>query len=278
MNTRMKIGLILSCSFVFFLAETGPELRIVVPSYNNKKYARRNLESLIHQKVDLPFSIVVVNDCSTDGTGAILEEVKKDYNLSDDFLTIVHNEKRRGALANIYTTVHERCRDNHIIVLVDGDDALAHPQALQRIVREYKDPDILMTYGQFVFYPSGDWGTTYEIPREALEKKEVRILVYVAQHVRTFKRELFIKIDKEDLMKDGEFFPMAGDVATMIPLLEMAAPVTPGGKIRSVFIPDILLIYTYNNPLNDHTLDRSKQRELEQYIKAMKPYNPLKKL
>lgn len=249
--------------------------RIVVPSYNNERYTRRCIESLMKQKIAVPYSIIAINDCSTDKTGTILEQIKQEHQLSDEFFMIVHNSKRVGALANIYTTVHERCKNNEVIVLVDGDDALAHQHVLQRIAQEYNDPDILMTYGQFVFYPSGAWGTTYEIPREALEKKEVRKLPYVAQHVRTFRRELFVKIKKNDLMKDGTFLSMAGDVATMIPMLEMCAPLKPQGKVRCVFIPDILLIYTYNNPLNDHSINRSLQVELEQYVKSLKPYNPV---
>lgn len=278
MNKQKYMHVLGIFSFLLMQEAQSYHFRIVVPSYNNEKYARRNLESLINQKVDYPFSVIVVNDCSQDKTGEILENVKREHNLSDEFLTIVHNKKRMGALANIYNTIHKRCDYDDIIVLVDGDDALAHSRVLQRVSQEYQDPEIMMTYGQFVFYPSGDWGTTYEIPREDLENKAVRTLTYVAQHLRTFKRDVFIRIKKEDLLRNGDFFPMNADMATMIPMLEMAAPVIPGGKIRSRFIPDILLIYNYDNPLNDHTINRSLQLELEQVIRSINPYEPIKRV
>ena len=218
--------------FSFFLTTTAwlfatiqpIEFVIVVPSYNNEKYARRNLDSLIRQKNTHPYSIICVNDCSTDKTGTIMDEYAREHNLPSTFLKIIHNNERKGALANIYNTIHDNCKDHQIVVLVDGDDALAHNGVLARLEKEYSNPDLWMTYGQFIFYPSTQWGTTYEIPRKALIEKKVRTLVYVAQHLRTFKAGVFKKIHLDDLMLNGKFYAMNADMATMIPMLEMCAP------------------------------------------------------
>ena len=248
------------------------EFVVVIPSYNNEHYARRNLESVINQDCDVPFSIIYVNDCSRDNTKEIVDGIKQEYNLSDSFMKVIHNPVRIGALANIYNTVHDHVEDHQIVVHLDGDDALAHTKVLTRLAKAYKDPKVWMTYGQFVFVPEGPggrmWGTTYEIPQDA----EVRTLVYVAQHLRTYKAALFKKIQKEDLMLNGEFYEMNADMATMIPMLEMAA------LNHSVFIPDILYMYTYDNPINDHTVNRDLQLDLEEVIRAIEPYEPLNSL
>ena len=291
MNKNFLSSMLMSSLLVSFLAMAVPgvvapdggtphklEFVFVVPSYNNAKYARRNLESLIHQNTQNPYSIIVINDCSTDSTGALLETFKKEHNLSDSFLKIIHNPHRKGALANIYNTIHTRCKDHQIVVLVDGDDAVAHNNVLTRLEQEYANPDVWMSYGQFIFFPSAEWGTTYEIPREALEQRKVRTLIYVAQHLRTFKAALFKKIKREHLMKEGTFFAMNADMAIMIPMLEMAAPIDEFSQNHSVFIPDILCIYTYDNPLNDHVVNRALQLELEEVIRAFKPYEPLERL
>lgn len=254
------------------------EFVIVVPSYNNEKYARRNLDSLIHQKTSVPYSIICIDDCSTDKTGALMDDYARKHKLSSSFLKIIHNEKRMGALSNIYTTIHNHCKDHQVVVLVDGDDCLAHNLVLARLEAEYANPELWMTYGQFIFYPSTKWGTTYEITRESLLKKEVRSLVYVAQHLRTFKAGLFKKIKKEDLMLDGTFFAMNADMATMICMLEMCTPKDENAVSHCTFIPDILYIYNYVNPISDHIIDRSLQLELEKVIRARKPYEPLETL
>ncbi len=249
------------------------EFVVVIPSYNNEHYVRRNLESVITQNTDVPFSIIYVNDCSPDNTGNLVDALKKEHNLSDSFLKVIHNPIRIGALANIYNTVHDHVQDHQIVVHLDGDDQLAHTKVLTRLAKEYKDPNTWMTYGQFVFVPEGPggriWGTTYEIPQEVLLNKEIRELTYVAQHLRTYKAGLFKKIKKEHLMLNGEFYEMNADMATMIPMLEMAA------HNHSKFIPDIMCMYTYDNPINDHTVNRNLQLELEEVIRAIEPYDPL---
>lgn len=73
-------------------------------------------------------------------------------------------------------------------------------------------------------------------------------------------------------MLNGEFFEMNADMATMIPMLEMAA------HDHTAFIPDIMCMYTYDNPINDHVVNRNLQLELEEVIRAIKPYEALKEL
>lgn len=274
---------LVACLLVTWTLISKQEFKIIVPTYNNETYARWNLESLIHQHTtDSTYSIIVVNDCSSDRTGEIIEEVKREYGLSDSFLKIVHNPVRVGALANIYNTVHTYCTDQEIVVHIDGDDALPHNNIIKQLEKVYADGSIWMTYGQFIFFPSWptgrQWGTTYEISHEEQVNKKIRTLVYVAQHLRTYKAGLFKKIQKKHLMLNGSFFAMNADMATMIPMLEMAAPLTPDSKSRSLFIPDIMYIYNCSNPLNDHKVDRSLQLKLEEVIRAIKPYNPLEKL
>ncbi len=257
------------------------EFVVVIPSYKNEQYIRRNLESVINQQCDSSFSIIYVNDCSRDTTGQMVDAIKEEYGLSDDFMKVIHNPVRIGALANIYNTVHDHVKDHQIVVHLDGDDALAHTKVLKRLEQEYKDPTVWMTYGQFVFVPEGPngpdghcrmWGTTYEIPQDALLNKEVRTLVYVAMHLRTYKGALFKKIKKEHLMVNGEFYEMNADMSTMIPMLEMAA------LGHSRFISDIMCMYTYDNPINDHKVNRNLQLELEEVIRAIEPYEPLDSL
>src|SRR5262245_46091221 len=59
------------------------EFVIVVPTYNNIKWVKRNLDSLIHQKTDGPYSftysIICVDDCSVDGTSKALDDYAKEH-------------------------------------------------------------------------------------------------------------------------------------------------------------------------------------------------------
>lgn len=260
------------------LSKKDLEFVVVIPSYNNEKWARRNLESIVNQKTESKFSIICVNDRSTDGTGAIMDEFAQKHASKPGFLKVIHNPTRKGATYNIYTTIHEHCKDHQIVVLVDGDDALSTLSILDRLAQEYTNPHLWMTYGQFIFYPSGQWGVCYEITREDLLQKRVRSLPYVSQHLRTFKAGLFKKIRREDLMVHGEYMAMNVDMATMIPMMEMCAPKDAKAPQHCKFIPDIMYIYNYENPISDFRVDRQLQLDLEKVIRAIPPYEPLEAL
>ena len=50
-----------------------PKISVIVAAYNAEKYIRRCLDSILAQTMP-DFEVIVVNDGSTDGTPAILEE------------------------------------------------------------------------------------------------------------------------------------------------------------------------------------------------------------
>lgn len=41
------------------------KMSIVMPSYNNGQYIRQALESILAQKVDFSYQIIITDDCST---------------------------------------------------------------------------------------------------------------------------------------------------------------------------------------------------------------------
>jgi len=49
-------------------------LSVGILTYNQEKYIRKCLDSVLMQEVDFEYEIVVGDDCSIDGTVAILEE------------------------------------------------------------------------------------------------------------------------------------------------------------------------------------------------------------
>ncbi len=260
-----------------------PEFVILITGYNVEKYVRRNFDSVVNQRSSRPYQIIVIDDGSTDGTAKMMDDYVKKHKLSASFITIIHNKVRVGsALENIYNAVHELIPDNKVVVCVDGDDALSMDGVLERLEKEYKNPNVWMTYGRFIAYPecvfwSRCWGYPEEVIRERGFRKHWWI---VPSHLKTFRAKLFKKIKKEDLLYEGKFFKKAWDMAMLYPMLEMAGPVHPQAKNHSVFIEDtVLYIYTWNNPLCDgHGAGLEEQQRLHSIIAAKPPYEPLETL
>lgn len=67
--------------------EIKPRISVAMATYNGEKYIKEQLDSLLSQTL-LPFEIVVVDDCSTDNTYAILEEYAEKFPI----FHIVRNE------------------------------------------------------------------------------------------------------------------------------------------------------------------------------------------
>jgi glycosyltransferase involved in cell wall biosynthesis len=252
-------------SYDLYQAFGEKEIVVLIPSYNNKKWYRANLDSVFAQKYS-NYSVIFIDDCSTDGTYDLMIEYLKEKK-------ILHKVKfakmpaRRGALANIYSGVHA-CPDRAIIVLLDGDDILAHDQVLSRINKAYSDQNIWLAYSQFLTWPQGEKGWNDYYDKKLIDTTTNRN-DYACSHIRTFYAALFKKIKKEDLMYEQQFFQMAWDKAIMLPMMEMAR----NGHIT--FIPEVLYIYNKANPLNDHKIDLELQKKLDMVIRSKQKYEAL---
>lgn len=239
---------------------------VIIPSYRNADWYSYNLDSVFAQKYN-NYRIIYIDDCSPDQTGHLVANYIKEKGFEQK-VKLIRNEKRVGALENLYNAIHS-CSDNEIVVTIDGDDWFACNNALQLVNQVYSENNIWMTYGQFIRYPMDYIGVCEELPQIVVEKKLYRKCGGYS-HLRTFYAGLFKKIKKEDLMYNDIFYPMSWDVAMMIPMLEMA-----DGKFK--FIPHILYVYNCFTPLNDHKIDPLFQFNLDRQIRSKKPYEPIEK-
>ncbi|MBS0615262.1 MAG: glycosyltransferase family 2 protein [Verrucomicrobia bacterium] len=242
---------------------------IITPSYNNAKWCEKNLRSILDQNYD-HYRVIYIDDASTDGTYEKVEKIIHESGQAHRF-TLLHNERNQGAAANLYKAIH-MCQDHEIAVLVDGDDQLAHEDVLNKLNSTYANPDVWVTYGSYVEYPSykkGGWAKP--IPASVLEKNEARKHKWGASHLKTFYVSLFKQIYVQDLLYEGRFLESSSDVAIMLPLIEMAGT-------HAHFVKDVLYVYNHLNPLNDDKLRWQKQFDMVSYIRSLPSYQPIEEL
>lgn len=109
---------------------TDPKLSVIVITYNHEKYIRKALDSVLSQKTDFPFEVIIGDDCSPDDTKNIVKEYKKAY---PDQVRLVHREKNTGRpTLNVYETTM-KCRGEYIAYL-EGDDYWLDENKLQKQV------------------------------------------------------------------------------------------------------------------------------------------------
>jgi glycosyltransferase involved in cell wall biosynthesis len=245
---------------------TEKPIVIVTPSYNNKDWWQWNLESLLHQNYT-NYRIIITDDCSPDGTGTLIENYINANQLQQK-VTLIKNTERRGALHNLYCMIHS-CPDEAIIVTVDGDDALPHPEILNQLNKIYSNPQIWLTYGQYQEYPNGTKGFCSPMPEHIVKNNTFRDHPDLPSHLRTFYAWLFKAIKLEDMLYNGEFYRMTWDCTMMLPMIEMA------GERHLCIQDDIMYIYNNANAISDHKVSRQLQAHLAQIIRAKPPYQRL---
>ena len=105
--------------------EKKPKVSVCVVTYNQEKYIRQCLQSLVDQKTNFDFEVIVADDCSTDGTRAIVREFAEKY---PGEVKPIFRDKNIGAGAN-YVCVHQQAIGEYVAHM-DGDD-YALPGKLQ---------------------------------------------------------------------------------------------------------------------------------------------------
>jgi glycosyltransferase involved in cell wall biosynthesis len=105
------------------------DLSIHLITYNNEKHIEQTLQSILKQKVDFTYEIVVGDDCSTDNT---LNIINTYVSKQPDIFNVLQNKKQLGILENFKATL-DRCRGTYVFDIA-GDDLLKSEDALQKMV------------------------------------------------------------------------------------------------------------------------------------------------
>lgn len=259
------ISLCVSSGMICVDQETDHSFVIVVPSYNNSAWCKKNLDSIFAQTYT-NYCVIYIDDYSDDMTYDMVAEHISQKGMEHKVI-LMSNKKRLGALANHYKAVH-MCKDDHIIVQLDGDDWFKHNGVLEYLNKIYQDPRVWLTYGQFEMYPSQKVKVASKLPENIIMSGSYRECEWVTSALRTFYAGLCKRIARQDLLDEGEFFACTCDMALMFPMLEMAA-----GKVR--FIDEVLYVYNCMNPINDYKKNLKQQLRCEHIIRGKHTYAPL---
>ncbi len=257
---------LLSCLLV---QATEKPIVVVIPSYNNAQWCKRNLQSVFMQHYT-NYRVIYIDDCSNDGTYELVEQYVRECQQEKRVLLLRNNE-RRGALANHYKAVH-LCDDNEIVFNIDGDDWLKHEYVFARINEVYSDSNVWLTYGSYENYPSGRLGEcSRPMPDGVRIYNAYREHTYITSHLRTFYAGLFKQIKLGDFLYDGQFIQASCDTAFMFPMLEMASE-------RVKYLNEVFYVYNQSSPHNHFRKGVLKQLHMVHINRARRKYKRLEQL
>ena len=108
---------------------TIPKVSVTVVTYNQENYIEQALESIVAQKVNFPYEIIIADDASTDKT---LDICKKYASKFPNVITIVPEEENMGTTKNHLRAC--KMASGEYICNLEGDDYWCDEYKLQKQV------------------------------------------------------------------------------------------------------------------------------------------------
>lgn len=126
-------------------AQTPVTVSVIIPVFNRIRTIKDAVQSALSQKCDFPFNVIVVDNHSTDGTTAVLEEIAA----ADERLIHLVPERYDLAIGGCWNlAVHnEACGE--FAVQLDSDDVYSGPDTLSKIVAAFREQKCAMVVGTY---------------------------------------------------------------------------------------------------------------------------------
>lgn len=117
-------------------------LSVVVFSYNQEKFISQTLDSIIEQKHDFSYEIIIGDDYSVDGTRNILLQYKEKF---PSIIKLILNEKNMGMIGNFFNVMNH-CTGKYVMVCA-GDDYWLPGKVKSQIIFMENNTDVGMCCG-----------------------------------------------------------------------------------------------------------------------------------
>lgn len=118
-------------------APSPPLVSIILGTYNGERYLRAQIESLLAQSFR-PFEIIVADDCSTDSTIKIVEELQSSSVIP---IRIIRRARNVGFGLNFLDGAKHAAAE--LIAFCDQDDVW-HSDKLEACLEKFNDPTIVL--------------------------------------------------------------------------------------------------------------------------------------
>ena len=197
------------------MEEKRPMVSVVVLTYNHEKYIKQALDSILMQKVNFDYEILIGDDASTDNTVKILEEYQNKY---PNVIKLFLNKANLGATQNAYNVLMKV--KGKYLATCEGDDYWTDVNKLQ-IQVDYLEKNKDLVGCSHYFTVVDETGNPYKKYIEWVKVKEIFTLkdfegIYLPGQPSTFLRRNLILNNKINLNYLITTHRMIGDRTLML--------------------------------------------------------------
>jgi Glycosyl transferase family 2 len=244
--------------------------KIISCGWQCAQFMEQTIQSVLHQKRQ-DWEMQIIYDLSDDGGEDILWAMDR----KDRRIRVMCNDQQNYAAHNQWEALQMLDPDyDDIVIWLDLDgDQLAHPYVLDRLAKAYEDPEVLLTYGSYRAKVSKEPPRILPIPEDVVKsntyRDDARFNGIRVNHLRTMKGRVAKSIPVESFKwPDGNWYMSGQDYVFMISGLERVAG-------RYVVIPDVLMVYNDDNPLNDNKVHGQETHQCDLDFMSRPPLHRL---
>lgn len=227
---------------------TRPKVSVIVATYNQEKYIARTLDSILAQRCNFPYEIVLSDDCSQDNTVKICQEYANRY---PEIIRFNSNEENRGLVDNYFDAI--RSAQGIYIADCGGDDMWCDPLKLQKQADLLDaNPYVVLVHTDWKYYhensgllSDSDPTGQRKIWRQPILKGEAYLLPILTRspnmliHSCTMmiRKETFLRCDTPDFFSGRKW--LCEDLQLFVALSRQ-------GDIA--YLPDVTMYYSVDKP------------------------------
>lgn len=186
------------------MTQKNPTISILVPCFNEEKTIRECIHSWLNQSVKAD-EIIIVNDCSADGTAKILDEFK-------DRVTVINLPKNTGNKSFVQEEGLKRIKTD-VFVSTDAD-TIMDKKFVERVQAAFRNPKV-QAFAGYIKSLKGNWLTAcreidYLIGQDLhkVAQHNINYLFVIPGCAGAFRTDVFqkyISIDHDTLTEDLDF-------------------------------------------------------------------------
>lgn len=217
------------------------DLTLAICLYNAEKYIKETLESVIAQSMQ-DFHLLIVNDCSTDGSVAVIEEFFAQHPRLYEIVSFTEN--RGIGYARHYA---ERKATTKYMMFLDADDIL-YPNAVETMYQKITSDNDLMAVGCYLEYVNekskniGGGIFLGETTKEGFYKKAANKKLIFMQPTAIYNRALALSVGGYIIDGYPEGKPRYQDYCEDLDLWTRMSDLYKDGK-AIVVVPKVLCKY-----------------------------------
>ena len=222
---------------------------VLVFASEEDEFCEKNLQSVFSQTY--PNFRVVYLDI---GEGYANINQARDFTTSQGLTSkvkFIKNFEEGQLFQSFYDAIHS-CSDDEVIIHLEASDWLANDHVLERLNETYIDPDVWLTYGECVEYPSLKKQELEPTINWTLRDFKPLKTPWMLSHLKTYYAGLLKQLTPEAYaLEKGRF--MQEDQLMMLSLLKMA-------KWHVRFIPEVLYV---------HQSEPETERKMGRFVEKM---------